>query len=413
MQESYAMASDKGQGPGHSSAGSLITVGSSRQSQELHHAALKRGWRVDHVEVKAGDLQNTIRDHIAERCVDVSDAVLVNHGRSSDIGSVVRIAQACDAVASGHVGRVQVFGPSGETARVLDNKWEAHLLSRRAGLAAVRSTLVRAQDLRRVAPNWASKRVVIKRLNETGGRGMVGGALTADLFDIAGATYANDESLLLADFADGYELSLKGIVYESVYPVSAVLKEVTTLPVVHGDWKVKVGLPLPAHGWAFGILRRIAEISGVSGYLSIEGIWQPDSGEFLISEIAPRRTGSYVLADSVSSIGSVVDGVLDLLEEAAPLCDPTSGLRGATLPLQDSPAVQRAVEEGRRRGVVREVDWEDLDTGRRLRVHLGPWKEGELDEGLNSVGDIFGQAAAHRVWHLLDVGEELALEAVR
>ncbi|MGW3304640.1 hypothetical protein [Streptomyces rubiginosohelvolus] len=124
-----------------------------------------------------------------------------------------------------------------------------------------------------------------------------------------------DGPIIACDFVHGLEASIKVLVGGSVRPVALVVKEATRIPVVHGDWKTKVAIPLRQDSPLFTIAEQIVRQTGTQGFLSIEGIVTP-AGKFLVSEIASRRTGSFAIADAVSACGPASTAIREILGEA-------------------------------------------------------------------------------------------------
>ncbi|RBY95899.1 hypothetical protein DQ237_12225 [Blastococcus sp. TF02-8] len=301
------------------SAGVLVTVGSSRQARPLAVAAASLDLDPMHIDDRAGSTCVSPEDLVASIVAAVrrggraalSAVHVVSVARASTPGAVLAVARACEHLAAALPDTaLTVFAPSTEAARIFEDKWLTyeHLVG--AGVQVVPSRLVTGTEL----AGWrGGPPVVVKVRDHTGGVGVAAGC-SADDFGSVLTVPSSANGVLVAEFIDGLEFSVKVLVLgDLVLPVALVLKEPTRLPLVHGDWKVKMSAPLHVESRPYQLAAAVARSTGVAGYLSVEGILRCSDGAWLVSEVAARRTGSHAIADAVSTSGATEAAILSLL----------------------------------------------------------------------------------------------------
>lgn len=376
-----------------------MTWGSPRQAGELAAPYRMRGHTHLHVDDRAllANPDAAVAGVLAA-CAGHSGSHWVNVGRASMPGAVQGVARAWDRVEAHLPCWVRRFGPAARTAAILDDKWRTHQALLALGIPVVSSRLARVNQL---AGATETERVVVKLLDRTGGVGVVAAESPAAAARQIAALAAPAEPVLVCRFIDGLEMSVKVLSADEVLPVALVLKERTRLPVVHGDWKIKVAVPLSPGSAAFAAARTTARGLPARGFLSLEGVADPRTGTFLVSEVAGRRTGSFTIADAVSTCGPAAIAIPGLL--GLDFGVPTQGARtgAVTVALQRSEETLACVAAARSRGVLLGVDQDDLadlpgssDSRQRVRIHLAQQVGQGRAELLTAVEDTFGTRAA-------------------
>lgn len=336
------------------SPGLLLTFGSARQAAALADLYGAAGWAVGHVDDRADGspaTESAMSARAGRLLVDVDHGGrvdLVSVPRASVQGSGPRIARVWRGLRDGHDATVwAAFGPSPGSAAIFDDKWATYQHLVRWGVPAVPSRLITVAEL---GPMTEATPVVVKLRDRTGGVGVVGGRAGDDLAAQVAAFADQRQEVLVARFVDGFEVSVKALVHDGIWPVAVVVKERTRLPVVHGDWKIKVAFPLTTREWAYEVVRAVAEGADAGGFLSVEGIWEPGPNRFLVCEVANRRTGSFTIADAVSTVGRSAPAIHRLLRGGRPIAERAGYPVAATVAVESRsrafPAAERAADAG-------------------------------------------------------------------
>jgi ATP-grasp domain len=391
----------------------LATWGSRRQAEELS-SAYRRAGHV-HLHVPAGGLTAATEAETVQGLARVSRSFArahwVNLGRASRPGEVWRIAGAWQRDARQMPYPPQLFGPSPSAAEILDDKWATHVAVAAAGVATVPTYLT---TLSRLFADDAPSPLVVKIRNGTGGAGVVAGDSAAACAILLRPLVASDEPVLACQFVDGLEMSVKVLVADEVLPVAVVVKERTRIPVVHGDWKVKVAVPLEPGSALHDVAARVAAATGARGFLSVEGVLDSATGGFVVSEVAGRRTGSFSIADAVSACGPAASAIPRLLGLGLDDVPPGRRTVALTVPLVDDQGARAAMAEALAAGTLLGADEEDLaalprslDTRRRLRLHLsgapGEGPQRLLAEVARTFGKATREIALDLLWHARSV----------
>ncbi|NEC19615.1 ATP-grasp domain-containing protein [Streptomyces parvus] len=389
----------------------LVTWGSSRQARELAEAYELRGHGHMHIEDhELAERPAEVRARVVARCAEVRESHWVNLGRASRKDAVRNIAATWETLIPEAPCEVRPFGPTRHASQVFDDKWKTYQLLTQHGINAVESRLTTAAELQ---DDDSPRRVVAKLLDRTGGVGIVAGYSAGECGKELVSRFGAGQSVLLSDFVDGYEASVKlAVAEEQVLPVALILKERTSIPVVHGDWKIKVAVPLTRPSAMFNIAEQVAEASRTRGFLSVEGVIDSNSREFRVTEVANRRTGSFIISDAVSASGRAADVIPELLGLAGHGGGRRRHSEAATVAFESSPRSHEVVEALNASGLVIGIDRENLgelpgsgDGRHRIRVHLhsghgGPKITEVVHRTLGSaaaatIAELFEQARIH------------------
>jgi hypothetical protein len=297
----------------------LLTLGSSRQSQELCDAGRRLGYvvGVEHVREDVRDWQARrvgaiLRDaHDALGRLPRRPDAVVNFGRATVPDGIRRIAEASEHLRADHrLDGATFVGPSAYAARVWGDKALIASSLRALGLPIPATVEV---DKASVADLAAEVRLgqfpaplVVKAVDLTGGSGMRYAANADELVDVVCQLSRPGRRLVATEFVVGDEVSVDLLRLGGrtlLYPPG--FKRATDCMLTHADHKIKVNGVVREIPEFSKDLMRIAEAFSLQGFFSLEAVitsLKPPTWRIL--EGATRVTNNIQMQDASLGIDS-------------------------------------------------------------------------------------------------------------